>query len=123
MKIPAAALCLVAVTFAVGAVRADAQGPPSNPGAGASLAARLAALEARVTALETVDETDMVGNYRWTALGISLNGGFAGAPGTPAQVKTEVADYVLTLNADHTVQISGTHLGHHRPVGEDAKLI
>jgi hypothetical protein len=47
MKIRAAAVCLVGVVFAVGAVRANAQGAPPGPGASASLAARVAALEAR----------------------------------------------------------------------------
>jgi hypothetical protein len=105
MKSRAAAICLVAVTFAVGAVRAHAQGP----GAGNSLAVRIAALEARVTALETIDESDIVGNWKWVSLGIEFNRGFAGTPGTPARVSTEtVSNIVLTLNADHTVQFSGT---------------
>ena len=103
MKIRAAAVCLVAVTFAIGAVRAHAQGPP---GAAASLAARIAALEARLTALETIDESDMVGSYKWVSLGIELNRGFAGTPGTPARVGSEAGEVVITLNADHTVQVS-----------------
>ena len=111
MKIRAAAVCLVAVTFAIGAVRAHAQGPPTNPGAEASLAARIAALEARVTALETIDESDIVGNYKWQSLGIELDRGFTGTPGTPARVNSEADnDVVLTLNADHTVQFSGSTL-------------
>ena len=111
MRIRAAALCLVAVTFAIGAVRAHAQGPPANPSAGASLAARLAALEARVIALETIDESDIVGNWKWQSLGIELNRGFASTPGTPARVGSEADnDVVITLNADHTVQISGSTL-------------
>jgi len=111
MKIRAAAVCLVAVLFAIGAVRAHAQGPPAGPGAAASLAARLAALEARVTALETIDESDIVGNWKWQSLGIELNRGFAGTPGTPARVGSEADnDVVITLNADHTVQFSGSTL-------------
>jgi len=108
MKIRAVALCLVAATFVVGAVRAHAQGPPAGPGAAASLAARIAALEARVTALETIDESDIVGNYKFQMLGIELNRGFAGIPGTPARVNTEASDIVITVNADHTVEISGS---------------
>src|SRR5688572_8627576 len=105
MKIRVAALCLVVVTFTVGAVRADAQGSPSNPSAGASLAARLAALEARVTALETIDESDIVGTYKWSSLGIELNSGQAGVPGTPARVNSSTDNLVFTLNADHTAQV------------------
>lgn len=111
MKTRAAALCLVAISLATGPVRAFAQGSLPNPGAGTSLAARLAALEARVTALETVDESDIVGNWKWQSLGIELNRGFAGTPGIPARVGTEADnDLVITLNADHTVQFSGNTL-------------
>jgi hypothetical protein len=108
MKIRAAALCLVALTFLIGAVRAEAQGPPAGPGGAASIAARIAALEARVAALETIDESDIVGNYKFQMLGIELNRGFAGTPGTPARVNTEASDVVIALNADHTAEISGT---------------
>ena len=109
MKIRAAALCLVALTFCIGAGRAEAQTPPAPPSSCASLAARLAALEARVAALETIDESDIVGNWRWQSLGIEINRGFA--PGTPARVGSEADnDVVVTLNADHTVQISGSTL-------------
>ena len=111
MRIRAAALCLVAVTFAIGAGRADAQGPPASPGAGGSVAARLAALEARLLALETIDESDIVGKWKWQSLGIELNRGYAGTPGTPARVVSEADnDVVIALNADHTVQISGSTL-------------
>ena len=106
MKIQAAAVCIVAATFAVGAVRAHAQGPPAVPGAAASLTARIEALEARLAALETIDESDVVGNYKWQMLGIELNRGFSGTPGTPARVNSEAGDIVITLNADHTVQVS-----------------
>jgi hypothetical protein len=110
MKIRAAALFLVAVTFAVGAVRAHAQGRPPQAGGAAELAARVAALEARLTALETIDESDIVGSYKYQQLGIELNRGFAGTPGTPARVNTEASDVVITLNADHTVDVSGSTL-------------
>ncbi len=105
MKIPVAAVCLVAVTLTMGAVRVDAQGPPTDPGVGSSLAARLAALEARVAALETIDESDIVGTYKWSTFGIELNSGDAGSPGTPARVNTSTDNLLFTLNADHTVQV------------------
>lgn len=109
MKIQAAAVCIVAVTFAVGAVRAHAQGPPAVPGAAASLTARIEALEARLAALETIDESDVVGRWKLQTLGIELNRGFAGTPGTPARVNTEADnDIVITLSADHSVQVSGS---------------
>jgi hypothetical protein len=83
-------------------------------GAGASLAARLATLEARVAALETIDENDIVGNWKWQSLGIEFNRGFEavlGAPAMPAAVGTEADNgLVITFNADHTVQISGSTL-------------
>ena len=107
MKVRVAALSL-ALTFAVGVVRAHAQGPPTAPGPAASLAARLAALEARVTALETLEESDIVGTYKWVTLGIELNRGFAGVPGTPARMSSSTSEVVFTLNADHSVQISTT---------------
>jgi hypothetical protein len=114
MKSRAAAVCLVAVTFAIGAVRAHAQGPPADPGAAASLAARITALEARLTAqdtrltaLETFDESDIVGSYKWVSLGIEFNRGFAGTGGTPARVGTEGGEVAFTLHADHTVQFTG----------------
>lgn len=111
MKIRAAAFGLVAVTFAIGAIRVYAQGVPPNPSAGDSLAARLVALEARVTALETIDESDIVGNWKWQSLGIELNRGFAGTPGIPARMGTEADnELVIALNADHTVQVSGNTL-------------
>src|SRR5688572_18202266 len=105
MKIRAAAVCLVAVTFTMGAVRAHAQGPPTDPGVSSSLAARLAALEARVTALETIDESDIVGTYKWSSLGIELNSGDAGVTGTPARVNSSTDNLVFALNADHTAQV------------------
>ena len=108
MKIRAAALGFVAVTFAVGVVRAHAQGPPADSGAAASLAARIAALEARVTALETIDESDLVGTYRWSSLGIEFNGGYEaalGTPGIPARVNSSTDNLVFVLNADHTAQV------------------
>ena len=105
MKVRVAIVCL-AVTFAVGVVRAHAQGPPAAPGAAASLAARIAALEARVTALETIDESDIPGTYKWVTLGIELNRGFEGLPGTPARLSSSTSEVVFTLNADHTVQLS-----------------
>jgi len=105
MKVRVAAVCL-AVTFAVGVVRAHAQGPPAEPGSAASLAARIAALEARITALETLDESDIVGTYKWVTLGIELNRGFAGVPGTPARMSSSTSEVVFTLNADHSVQVS-----------------
>jgi hypothetical protein len=103
MKVRVAAVCLAA-TFTVGVVRAHAQGPPAAPGSTASLAARIAALEARVTALETLDESDIVGTWKWQSLGIEFNRGFA--PDTPARVTTSVDGTLLTLNADHSVQFS-----------------
>ena len=111
MNVRTAALCLV-ITFAVGVAGAQAQGPPAGgPGAGASLAARIAdvearmaALEARVAALETIDESDVVGRYQFAHLGIELNRGFIG--GTPARMGTSESDGVLILNADHSVQFS-----------------
>ena len=105
MKFRPFALALAAVTFAIGAGRADAQGPAPNPGTAVSLAARLAALEARVTALETIDESDIVGTYKWSSLGIELNSGDAGVPGTPARVNSSTDNLVFTLNADHTAQV------------------
>lgn len=111
MKVRTAALCLV-VTFVVGVVGAWAQGPPAAPGGAASLAARIEALEARaaeseerLAALETIDESDVVGSYMWTMLGIELNRGYVGGP--PARVNSEKGDFVITLNPDHTVQTSG----------------
>jgi hypothetical protein len=90
---------LFVVAFLV-ALPARAQGPQS------SLVTRIAALEARLTALETFDESDIVGTYKWVSLGIELNRGFFGTPGTPARVGTEAGEVVFTLNADHTVQFS-----------------
>ena len=108
MKIRAAAVCLVAFTFASGAVRAHAQGAPPAPGTAASLAARLAALEARVTALETIDESDIVGDWKWQSLDVELNRGYPGTPGITARVGSEADnDVVITFNADHTMQFSG----------------
>ena len=112
MNVRTAALGLV-VTFFVGVAAAHAQGPPAGgPGAAASLSARIealearaAAFEARVAALETIDESDIVGSYKWTMLGIELNRGYTGGP--PARVNSEKGDLVITLNPDHTVQISG----------------
>lgn len=116
MKVRTAALCLV-FTFAVGVVGAHAQGPPAaGPGAAASLAARIEALEARVTALETIDESDIVGSYQFAYLGIELNRGFAGTPGTPARMSTSEGDGVITLNADHSVQFSGSSFGCTLPI-------
>ena len=106
MKVRVTASCLVAV-FAVGVVRAHAQGPPVDPGGAASLAARIAALEARLDALETIDESDVVGNWMWQMLGIELNRGYAGTPATPARVGSEGAAFMMTLNADHTAQVAG----------------
>ena len=108
MRIRAAAVCLVAITFAIGAVRASAQASPPNPSAGTSLAARLAALEARVTALETIDESDIVGTYKWSSLGIEFNRGYEaalGTPPTPARVNSSTDNLLFTLNADHTAQV------------------
>ena len=105
MRIRAAAVCLVASTFAIGAVRAYGQASPPNPGTAVSLAARLAALEARVTALETIDESDIVGTYKWSSLGIELNSGDAAFPGTAARVNTSTDNLVFRLNADHTAQV------------------
>ena len=112
MKIRAAAFCLVATVVALGPVRAHAQGnKPADPGPAASLAAKLAQLEARITALETIDESDVVGNWKWQSLGIEINRGYPGGPGTPARIGTEADnDVVFTLNADHSVQISGSTL-------------
>jgi hypothetical protein len=115
MKVRTAAVCFV-VTFAVGVVRAHAQGPPPAPGGGASLAARIEALEARVAALETINESDIVGSYKFAVFGIELNRGFAGTPAIPAQVGTSVTNAVVTLNADHTVQFSGSALDCTLPV-------
>src|SRR5687768_13972591 len=110
MKVRVAAVCLAA-TFAVGVVRAHAQGPPAEPGPGASLAgkiaaleARLATLEARVTASETLDESDIVGTWKWQSLGIEFNRGFA--PGSPARLTTSADGVAMILNADHSVQFS-----------------
>lgn len=111
MNVRTAALCLV-VTFVFGVAGAQAQGPPADgPGAAASLAARIdaleatiAALESRVAAIETIDESDVVGRYQFTHLGIDLSRGTVG--GQPAQVGTSESAGVLTLNADHSVQFS-----------------
>jgi hypothetical protein len=105
MKIRPFALCLVTVTFAIGASRGYAQVSPPNPAAAVSLAAKLAALEARVTALETIDESDIVGTYKWSSLGIELNSGDAGVSGIPARVNSSTDNLVFTLNADHTAQV------------------
>lgn len=122
MNVRTAALCLVA-TFVVGVAGAHAQGPPAGgPGAAASLAARidaleasLAALEARVGAIETIDESDVVGRYQFAHLGIEMNRGFIG--GTPARISTSESNFVLTLNADHSVQFSdGSSLGCTLPI-------
>jgi hypothetical protein len=101
----------VVVTFVVGVAGAHAQGPPAGgPGAGASLAARIDALEARVAALETLDENDIVGRYQAIHLGIELNPGFLNGP--PARVSTSESSFVLQLNADHSVQfVEGKGLG------------
>jgi hypothetical protein len=116
MKVRTPALCLV-VTFVVGVAGAHAQGPPADPGGAASLAARITALEARVTALETIDESDIIGRYQFAYLGIELNRGFAGTPGTPARMSTSEGDAVVTLNADHSVQFSeGSSLGCTLPI-------
>ena len=117
MNVRTAALCLV-VTFVVGVAGAQAQGPPAGgPGANASLAARIEALEARVAALETIDESDIVGSYQLAYLGIELNRGFAGTPGTPARMSTSEGDAVVTLNADHSVVFSaGKSLGCELPI-------
>lgn len=110
MNVRTAALCLVA-TFFVGVAGAHAQGPPDGPGPAASLAARIAALEARaaqfeerVAALETIDESDVVGRYQFAHLGIELNRGFIN--GDPARVSTSESQGVLILNADHSVQFT-----------------
>ena len=105
MHVRTAALCVVA-TLVVGVPGAHAQGPPAAPGPAASLATRIAELEARVTALETIDESDIIGRYQFIYLGIELNRGFAGTPGTPARMSTSEGDGVITLNADHSVQFS-----------------
>jgi hypothetical protein len=118
MKVRNAALCLV-VTFAVGIAGAHAQGPPAGgPGANASLAARIDALEARaaesearLAALETIDESDVIGRYQLAYLGIQLNRGDStptteNPGGQPARVGTSEGNAVVTLNADHTVQFS-----------------
>lgn len=115
MKVRIAAVCLV-VTFAVGVVRAHAQGQPPDPGGAASLAARIAALEARVAALETVDESDIVGSYKFAVFGIEMNRGFAGTPVIPARLSTSVTNAVITLNADHSVQFSGSALNCELPI-------
>ena len=115
MNVRTAALCLV-VTLVVGVAGAQAQGPPAGgPGANASLAARIEALEARVAALETIDESDIVGSYQFAYLGIELNRGFA--PGTPAEMSTSEGNAVVTLNADHSVVFSaGKSLGCELPI-------
>ena len=117
MNVRTAALYLV-VTFVVGVAGARAQGPPAGgPGANASLAARIEALEARVAALETIDESDIVGSYQLAYLGIELNRGFAGTPGTPARMSTSEGNAVVTLNADHSVVFSeGKSLGCELPI-------
>ena len=123
MKLRTAALSIV-VTFVVGVAGAVAQGPPAGPGPAASLAARIdalearaAAAEARLDALETIDESDIVGSYQFAYLGIELNRGFAGTPGTPAQMSTSEGDAVVTLNADHSVVFSaGKSLGCELPI-------
>ena len=110
MNVRIAALCLV-VTFAVGVVGAQAQGPPAGgPGAAASLAARIEALEARaadaearLAALETIDESDVIGRYQFAYLGIELNGPFNQHLG---RVGTSEGHGVVTLAADHSVVFS-----------------
>jgi hypothetical protein len=114
MKVRIAALCL-AVTFVVGVAGARAQGPPAGPGPAASLAARIDALEARVAALETLDEKDIVGRYQMIHLGIELSRGFLN--GSPASVSTSESSLVFTLNADHSVQfVEGNGLGCSLPI-------
>jgi hypothetical protein len=110
MNIRVTAASYLVVTLALGAVSARAQGgpPETAPGSAASLAARIAALEARVAALETIDESDIVGTYKYQVLGIELNRGFAGTPGTPARVNSEASDAVIVLKADHTGEATGT---------------
>jgi hypothetical protein len=109
-------VALGVVTFVVGVIGAHAQGPPAGgPGAGASLAARIDALEARVAALETLDEKDIAGRYQMIHLGIELNRGFDG--GSPAAVSTSESNIVLRLNDDHSVQfVEGSGLGCTLPI-------
>ena len=100
-----AALCFI-VAFAFVPRPIYAQGPP---GASSSVAARLAALEARVAKLESgqVDEADLVGTYRAHIFAIDLSG-------NPAKVQTETGGGTITLNADHTASLTGILVIHCR---------
>jgi hypothetical protein len=90
-----ASLCLV-VAFVAFPRFAHAQGPTS------SLAARIAALEARVAKLESgaVVEADLVGTYGATIFALDLQ--------NVPHVQTETAVGTITLNADHTASFAGT---------------
>lgn len=103
--------CVAAFVFAVGSGSAHAQGgPPPVAGGGAiqALFDQIAALEARVTALETTDLSDIVGTYRWESLGIEMNSLFRGTPPIPARIGTSTASVTFTLHADGTVTFAGT---------------
>ena len=106
-----ASLCFVSALVCAPLPTHAQGGPPAeSPGAGASLAAQMAALEARVLKLESgrVDAADLVGSYAVHQLGIEMNGSSFPATGVPARISTEAGVATFTLNANGTISLSGT---------------
>jgi hypothetical protein len=92
---------LLALSVHLGSTPLFAQ-PPAPAGNGSVLSAvaaleqRIAQLEARLNALETLDASDVPGTYRFALLGIEFNSG------TPARVSSEGALARLRLDANGT---------------------
>jgi hypothetical protein len=117
---PASFCLVVAFVCAIGSGSVHAQGPGGPPSGGAiqtlinqvaALQARVTALESdnaslatRVTALETIDLSDIVGTYHMATLGIEMNGG------SPDRIKTSTDTATITLNADGTGVYAGRHV-------------
>lgn len=95
-KIRVTSICFVAA-LALPSLPARAEGP------GSSLAARMAALEARVAKLESgqVEAADLVGTYAVNVFAVDLLG-------NPARVRNETSSFTVTLNANGTASFAGT---------------
>jgi len=95
-------LVLVALSFLIVPTPLHAQGPPGGVGNASLVSAltalqqRVAGLEARLSALETLDASDVPGTYRFALLGLEFNSG------APARVNSEGALARIRLDANGT---------------------
>jgi hypothetical protein len=115
---PASFCFVVAFVCVIGSGSVYAQGPGGQGGAVQALLNQVAALEARiasvesaqsslatrVTAIETIDLSDIVGTYHMATLGIQMNGG------SPDRIGTSSDSATITLNADGTGVYAGRHV-------------